>query len=359
MWGRKLEITNGAFDEGNKMGNKTKNTAKNVLVVLMIITISAWLMPAMNQDIQYSYAASGTIPVYDVDETSSFPAETITISTSDKLGTSTSNGVTITNFGITKAIYVGESATLTPYCNGNKVSFRLRTSSVYSNNTSADVAKTSSGTYELSEGTYYIVIDSSNYVEAITGSPNVTRTAQVYAKIQYHHSFDQSIIRKNPTCSEEGIRDCACSACGKMIAQRIPKLAHSWVHIKVQPKVGVKGSEYDQCVYCKTIKNKKTIAALVPKGTSITKLTKAKKAFTVKWRKQAVQTTGYQIQYALNSAFTSNKRTVTVSGAGKTSQKIKNLAKKKKYYVRIRTYKKVNGVKYYSAWSAKKSVKTK
>ena len=96
-----------------------------------------------------------------------------------------------------------------------------------------------------------------------------------------------------------------------------------------------------------------------PKGTTLVKVIKAKKAFTVKWKKQATQTTGYQIQYSLKSGFKSGNKTVSVKGTNTVSKKIKNLKAKKKYYVRVRTYKTVSGVKYYSAWSKSKIVTTK
>ena len=50
-----------------------------------------------------------------------------------------------------------------------------------------------------------------------------------------------------------------------------------------------------------------------------------------------------------------NAKTVTVKG--KTSRVIKNLKKGKTYYVRVRTYKTVDKVKYYSGWCGKKKVK--
>ncbi|MBR1763701.1 MAG: fibronectin type III domain-containing protein, partial [Eubacterium sp.] len=81
--------------------------------------------------------------------------------------------------------------------------------------------------------------------------------------------------------------------------------------------------------------------------------------FTAKWSKQATQTTGYQIQYATNSKFTKNKKTVTVKGTKTTSKTVSKLKAKKKYYVRVRTYKTVNGKKYYSGWSKAKTVTTK
>ncbi len=95
-----------------------------------------------------------------------------------------------------------------------------------------------------------------------------------------------------------------------------------------------------------------------PKATSISKLTAGKKKFTIKWKKQTSQTTGYQIQYSTNKNFKSAK-TVTVSKNKTTSKSITKLKAKKKYYVRIRTYKTVGKTKYYSSWSKAKAVTTK
>ncbi|MGN0521254.1 MAG: hypothetical protein ACI4IQ_01305, partial [Eubacterium sp.] len=72
------------------------------------------------------------------------------------------------------------------------------------------------------------------------------------------------------------------------------------------------------------------------------------------------QTTGYQIQYSTSSKFTSStSKTVTVTKNSTTSKTISKLTGNKKYYVRIRTYKTVNGEKIYSSWSKAKSVTTK
>ncbi|MGN0521072.1 MAG: fibronectin type III domain-containing protein, partial [Eubacterium sp.] len=72
------------------------------------------------------------------------------------------------------------------------------------------------------------------------------------------------------------------------------------------------------------------------------------------------QTTGYQIQYSTSSKFTSKTtKTVTVSKNKTTSKTISKLKAKKKYYVRVRTYKIVSGKKIYSAWSKAKTVTTK
>ena len=99
-----------------------------------------------------------------------------------------------------------------------------------------------------------------------------------------------------------------------------------------------------------------------PKGTGVSKVTAAKKGFKVTWKKQATQTTGYQVQYSTSSKFKSAK-TVTISKNKTTSKSVSKLSAKKKYYVRVRTYKtvKIGGksVKLYSGWSKAKSVTTK
>ena len=105
---------------------------------------------------------------------------------------------------------------------------------------------------------------------------------------------------------------------------------------------------------------KKTLSFTInPKGTAISSLSKSKKAFTAKWKKQSAQTSGYQLLYSTNSKFKSRNKYVTVSSYKTTSKTIKKLAAKKKYYVKIRTYRSVSGKKYYSGWLAAKTVVTK
>ncbi len=96
-----------------------------------------------------------------------------------------------------------------------------------------------------------------------------------------------------------------------------------------------------------------------PKATSMISVSPQSKGFTAKWRKQSTQTSGYQLQYSTSSTFKSGNKTVTISRNSTVSKKVTKLKARKRYYVRVRTYKTVSGKKYYSAWSAKKSVKTK
>lgn len=113
----------------------------------------------------------------------------------------------------------------------------------------------------------------------------------------------------------------------------------------------------------KSIKNGKSVCIISkkekPKSTTINSVTAASKGFVIKWKKQTSKTTGYQIQYATNSKFSKNCKTVTISKNSTTSKKLRGLKAKTKYYVRIRTYKKANGKKYYSSWSKVKSLTTK
>lgn len=111
--------------------------------------------------------------------------------------------------------------------------------------------------------------------------------------------------------------------------------------------------------YMGTVKKTFTI---LPKGTTLSKVTSQKKGFSVKWKKQASQTTGYEIQFSVSNKFKGAK-TLKNIGTKVTSKNITKLKAGKRYYVRIRTYKtaKVDGKnkKLYSGWSKEKSVTTK
>ena len=101
---------------------------------------------------------------------------------------------------------------------------------------------------------------------------------------------------------------------------------------------------------------------IVPKGTNLSKVIAKKKSFLAKWKKQSAQTSGYELQYATNAKFKGAK-IKTVKKNKTTSIAVKKLKSKKKYYVRVRTYKtvKINGksIKLYSNWSKAKKVKVK
>ncbi|MBQ6872738.1 MAG: leucine-rich repeat protein [Clostridia bacterium] len=91
-------------------------------------------------------------------------------------------------------------------------------------------------------------------------------------------------------------------------------------------------------------------------STATLKLKAGSKQLTASWRKVS-DISGYEIQYSTSKKMKSAKKVNAKKSAKSTT--IKRLTKGKKYYVRIRTYKTVNGKKIYSDWSTVKNVKVK
>ncbi|MBQ9360235.1 MAG: InlB B-repeat-containing protein [Lachnospiraceae bacterium] len=204
------------------------------------------------------------------------------------------------------------------------------------------------------------------------------------------HKWSTKVTRK-ATCAKNGVITRTCKNCGDIETQTIyyPKTfklaAASYVYSgkAIKPAVTVKGSDgktiaagnytvaysgnknVGEAVVAITFKGnyysgtRKLSFIIKPKATTLNGLSARSKGFTVKWKKQATQVSGYQIQYSTNSKFTSNNKTVTISKPGTVTRTVSNLMGKKRYYVRIRTYRKVNGTTYYSAWSGSKAVVTK
>ncbi|MCI5503262.1 MAG: InlB B-repeat-containing protein [Eubacterium sp.] len=239
--------------------------------------------------------------------------------------------------------------------------------------------------------------------EALTGSP-VTAISSTdtgdkvfYAKWEHIHNGKATITKA--TASADGKIVKICSVCGKTYETTvIPKVSA----IKFQPTdytyngkvntpnlqvVDASGNtipsshytvsfasgrknvgSYKVTVTFKSSSDKYSGAVdgyfnVNPKGTSISKVSGAKKAFTVKWKKQSKKMAkskikGYQIRYSTSSKMTKAK-IKNVKGYKKTNMRITKLKAKKKYFVQVRTYMVVNGKQYYSPWSKVKSVKTK
>ena len=108
-----------------------------------------------------------------------------------------------------------------------------------------------------------------------------------------------------------------------------------------------------------TEKFNKTVTAVtvkvVPKGSKITSLKVNRSGkIIVKWPVNS-KVTGYQICYSKNSDFTGMSK-VTVSKKASKHVTLKKIKDKGTYYVKMRTYKTVNGVKYFSSWSKVKKV---
>ncbi|MDD5890276.1 MAG: Ig-like domain-containing protein [Ruminococcus sp.] len=205
------------------------------------------------------------------------------------------------------------------------------------------------------------------------------------------HQCMESILFATPLLNGRVTKECW--RCGKVISDKILykasniKIANATYNGKTQkPKATVKTSkntllknnEDYVVVYPKNSKNVGRYKAKVdfigyymnyadveynitPKSTSIKSLKSLSKGIQVNLKLQKTQTTGYQIQYSTSSKF-KNAKTVTVKNNVST-KKITKLLGKKKYFVRVRTYKttKYSGMKYniYSSWSSAKTVTTK
>lgn len=84
-------------------------------------------------------------------------------------------------------------------------------------------------------------------------------------------------------------------------------------------------------------------------------ITRSENCIKIKWKK-VNGINGYQIQYSTNKEFKKAKK-ITIKSKTTTSKTIKNIGNSKKYYIRIRSYKKNKGKNIYSNWSKNKVTK--
>ena len=180
------------------------------------------------------------------------------------------------------------------------------------------------------------------------------------------HTMVITTPAKAPTCTTSGNTQAGyCTVCGyNEVSTVIPATGHNF------------GNNSPNCLVCgvanpnyvaptqpnqndtNTSNDEDVTVISKPKSASIKKVKGAKKAVSVEWKKVS-GVSGYEIQLATDKKFKKNKKTVTIKKQKTTKTTVKKLKAKKKYYVRIRTYKIVNGKKVYSSWSKVKSVKTK
>ena len=113
-----------------------------------------------------------------------------------------------------------------------------------------------------------------------------------------------------------------------------------------------------------SLKGKKTTVLKIPVSItpirqSVLALKSSKsRQMIVSWKKDT-RATGYQIMYSTDKKFRKNVKTVNIKKYKTTHCTVKKLARNKRYYVRVRSYKKVSGGKLYGSWSSTKNVKIK
>ena len=91
-----------------------------------------------------------------------------------------------------------------------------------------------------------------------------------------------------------------------------------------------------------------------PDKPSVSNLTAGSNSLTVKWKKTA-GASGYEIQYSGLKNFSLSK-TVRANRSSAVSKTVKSLTRDATYYVRVRSFRNVNGVRAYSPWSSTKSI---
>ena len=230
-------------------------------------------------------------------------------------------------------------------------------------------------TIYLYEGTYYIAVVNDNspieYTFTTTFKPQGTFTC-----VEHKGKLVNTV---NPTCTQNGYNSYVCQICGAQYNEIIPAYGHNAViDYEVAPTLVSSGlTRGSHCSICGAVITPQTVipqisapaqptttpttaakAVSKPKSAKIKKVKAAKKAVSVEWKKVS-GVKGYQVQVATDKKFKKNKKTATVKKQKTTKVTIKKLKAKKKYYVRIRTYKTVNGKKVYSSWSKVKTIKTK
>ena len=107
-----------------------------------------------------------------------------------------------------------------------------------------------------------------------------------------------------------------------------------------------------------TAKKPNTTATKVKLAKQTTKVkANGKKTIKVSWKKDK-KASGYEITYSTKKSF-KGKKTIVVKSNKTTSKVVKKLTSKKKYFVKVRSYKQVRKTKTYGAYSKVKTVKVK
>lgn len=167
-------------------------------------------------------------------------------------------------------------------------------------------------------------------------------------------------VDKEANCTEEGRRTYTCTICGET-KNEVIDAGHNYTHVKVVAGYLKNGKEYDKCTRCANVINSKILPGYSASYVKAFKVSKSNKALNVKWKKQSAKNqklfTGYQIRYSTSSSMTGAKYVSAKKSA--KSKKLSKLKAKTTYYVQMRSYKTVGGVKYYSSWTSKKATKTK
>ena len=151
---------------------------------------------------------------------------------------------------------------------------------------------------------------------------------------------------KAATTTAEGEKKYYCSICGKEKSETIPQITEN-------PDTKEDSSDMDNNTDKEQSKTQQAIKEAKQKKATISKLSNTKGRKLIVKTKQA-KGYKYQIQVCTSKKFNKSVKTYKTS---KTSYTIKKLKKGTKVYVRVRTYKIIDGKTYYGKWSKVKAIK--
>lgn len=193
------------------------------------------------------------------------------------------------------------------------------------------------------------------------GTLQISESDTIIPPNDHEFDYDTAVTKKEATCTEPGEIEVKCAVCGFVTTIDQDPLGHTWEHYSAAAGYLKNGLKYDYCKVCNEKQNVRTLAGYANYYVKSFKVSKGKKAFTAKWKKQSKANqkkfNGYQIRYSLSSNMAGAK--YATAGKASKSKKVGKLLKKKKYYVQVRTYTVSGGKTYYSKWSGKKIVTTK
>lgn len=199
------------------------------------------------------------------------------------------------------------------------------------------------------------------------------------------HDWVETYVKA--TTTKDGSKTTACALCGISTTDRIAQIAtvqlsatkFTYTGKQIKPVVtvtDVDGNVIGSTHYTVTYKNNKKIGkatvtvtfkgnkyegvvrktfTIIPKKAGISDIHSGKKSIKFTWGRVG-NCDGYQIQYSTSKTFKSAK-SVTIKSNKTVTKNITGLKSGKKYYIRIRAYKIVDGKKIYGEWNTTKKAR--
>ena len=321
---------------------KSDNTAAFKKLLNKTISKITYITPEGNYT--YSFADGIFIKPAYTDEVTGF--------FSDDLKTFTLNNIPSVKNGLLSVTYTIGSGR-------NKTSYSLYSGSI-SKNVSLDF---SSITENAEEGTYSVDISSDDYVNiSVTIPVTESQKETLNSLIKQAESIlngtgaDDSVLLAHKNEAEELLKhDDSTSANAANLINELTELLKPYQQDETPTPTPAPTSAPTLAPTPDT--DKTTPAKVTLSKQSITLKPSGKKSIKVSWKKDNAAS-GYEITYSTKKSF-KGKKTVVIKNNNTTNKVIKNLVSKKKYFVKVRSYKQDEKSKNYGTYSSIKNIKVK